>query len=202
MCHTTWVFSFYDDVVFVDLLRRHLFLSFYNASPLLSTFFLISPAWCYLVAQLVGVSKHRKRAGCLQLPSPWETHRCRWLPLAPGLYRDGPSGKPDGDPGGRIWQFVSTLEQGPTGGGLLHTRVLLRPRGLWVERHRSPAKHGWAHGRGIAHASGQGWRRGSLCPGGALLWWADHATVHLYLPTAGGRPRARRVHGCRPVPLS
>src|SRR6266581_8993750 len=38
----------------VDLLRRHLFLSFYNASPLLSTFFLISPAWCYLVAQLVG----------------------------------------------------------------------------------------------------------------------------------------------------
>src|SRR6266699_3246663 len=41
---------------FVDLLRRHLFLSFYNASPLLSTFFLISPAWCYLVAQLVGIS--------------------------------------------------------------------------------------------------------------------------------------------------
>jgi hypothetical protein len=39
----------------VDLLRRHLFLSFYNASPLLSTFFLISPAWCYLVAQLVGI---------------------------------------------------------------------------------------------------------------------------------------------------
>src|SRR6266852_8976767 len=38
----------------VDLLRRHLFLSFYNASPLLSTFFLISPAWWYLVAQLVG----------------------------------------------------------------------------------------------------------------------------------------------------
>ena len=37
---------------FVDLLRRHLFLSFYNDSPLLSTFFLISPAWCYLVAQL------------------------------------------------------------------------------------------------------------------------------------------------------
>src|SRR5438034_11747510 len=29
---------------FVDLLRRHLFLSFYNASPLLSTFSLISPA--------------------------------------------------------------------------------------------------------------------------------------------------------------
>jgi len=28
----------------VDLLRRHLFLSFYNASPLLSTLFLISPA--------------------------------------------------------------------------------------------------------------------------------------------------------------
>ena len=42
-------------VCFVDLLRRHLFLSFYNASPLLSTFFLISPAWCYLVAQLVGL---------------------------------------------------------------------------------------------------------------------------------------------------
>src|SRR2546429_8275760 len=41
---------------FVDLLRRHLFLSLYNASPLLSTFFLISPAWCYLVAQLVGRS--------------------------------------------------------------------------------------------------------------------------------------------------
>ena len=39
---------------FVDLLRRHLFLSFYNASPLLSTFFLISPAWWYLVVQLVG----------------------------------------------------------------------------------------------------------------------------------------------------
>ncbi|MHB8600964.1 MAG: hypothetical protein ACYDER_29695, partial [Ktedonobacteraceae bacterium] len=39
---------------FVDLLRRHLFLSFYNASPLLSPFFLISPAWGYLVAQLVG----------------------------------------------------------------------------------------------------------------------------------------------------
>ncbi len=39
---------------FVDLLRRHLFLSFYNASPLLSTFFLISPACWYLVAQLVG----------------------------------------------------------------------------------------------------------------------------------------------------
>ena len=39
---------------FVDLLRRHLFLSFYNDSPLLSTFFLISPACCYLVAQLVG----------------------------------------------------------------------------------------------------------------------------------------------------
>ena len=38
----------------VDLLRRHLFLSFYNASPLLSTFFLISPAYWYLVAQLVG----------------------------------------------------------------------------------------------------------------------------------------------------
>src|SRR6266852_6334003 len=38
----------------VDLLRRHLFLSFYNASPLLSTFFLISPAWWYIVAQLVG----------------------------------------------------------------------------------------------------------------------------------------------------
>ena len=33
----------------VDLLRRHLFLSFYNASPLLSTFFLISPA--YLVSR-------------------------------------------------------------------------------------------------------------------------------------------------------
>src|SRR5205085_7344286 len=29
----------------VDLLRRHLFLSFYNASPLLSTFFLSSPAY-------------------------------------------------------------------------------------------------------------------------------------------------------------
>ena len=44
-------------VCFVDLLRRHLFLSFYNASPLLSTFLLISPAWCYLVAQLVGIQR-------------------------------------------------------------------------------------------------------------------------------------------------
>ena len=35
--------------------RRHLLLSFYNDSPLLSTFFLISPAWCHLVAQLVGI---------------------------------------------------------------------------------------------------------------------------------------------------
>src|SRR6266851_1608894 len=41
-------------VCFVDLLRRHLFLAFYNTSPLLSTLFLISPACCNLVAQLVG----------------------------------------------------------------------------------------------------------------------------------------------------
>src|SRR5713226_1043596 len=42
-------------VCFVDLLRRHLFLSFYNDSTLLSTHFLLSPACCHLVAQLVGV---------------------------------------------------------------------------------------------------------------------------------------------------
>jgi hypothetical protein len=41
-------------VCFVDLLRRHLFLSFDKTSTLLSTLFLISPACCDLVAQLVG----------------------------------------------------------------------------------------------------------------------------------------------------
>jgi len=41
----------------VDLLRRHLFLSFYNDSPLFYTFFLISPAWCYFVAHLVGIER-------------------------------------------------------------------------------------------------------------------------------------------------
>src|SRR5713101_4032676 len=46
-------------VCFVDLLRRHLFLSFYNTSPLLSTLFLISPACCDLVAQLVGFKNSR-----------------------------------------------------------------------------------------------------------------------------------------------
>src|SRR3989441_9240656 len=37
-------------VCFVDLLRRHLFLSFYNTSPLLSMLFLISPA-CLLLSR-------------------------------------------------------------------------------------------------------------------------------------------------------
>src|SRR5260370_19228893 len=46
---------------FVDLLRRHLFLSLYNASPLLSTFPLISPACWYLVAQLVGTRSQESR---------------------------------------------------------------------------------------------------------------------------------------------
>ena len=45
----------------VDLLRRHLFLSFYNDSPLLSTFFLISPACCYLVSQLVGIEEFSRK---------------------------------------------------------------------------------------------------------------------------------------------
>src|SRR5271169_450852 len=35
---------------FVDLLRRHLFLSFYNTSPLLSMLFLLSPA-CFLLSR-------------------------------------------------------------------------------------------------------------------------------------------------------
>ena len=52
----------------VDLLRRHLFLSFYHASPLLSTFFLISPAWCYLVAQLVGLQSSRRYTLAFGLP--------------------------------------------------------------------------------------------------------------------------------------
>src|SRR5881628_3219364 len=44
---------------FVDLLRRHLFLSFYNASPLLSTFSLISPA-CLLSSRCATRGKWRK----------------------------------------------------------------------------------------------------------------------------------------------
>src|SRR5713226_7832078 len=43
-------------VCFVDLLRRHLFLSFYNASPLLSTFSLISPA-CLLSSRCATLLK-------------------------------------------------------------------------------------------------------------------------------------------------
>src|SRR6266436_5781782 len=39
-----------------SLLRRHLFHSFDNDSPLLSTLFLILPACSHLVAQLVGVA--------------------------------------------------------------------------------------------------------------------------------------------------
>src|SRR5947209_3006011 len=37
-------------VCFVDLIRRHLFRSFYNTSPLLSMLFLISPA-CLLLSR-------------------------------------------------------------------------------------------------------------------------------------------------------
>src|SRR6266851_1783867 len=140
-----------------------------------------------------SVSKHRERAGCLQLPTPWETHRCGWLPLAPVLYRGGPSGKPDGHSRGGNWLDVTGVEQGPTWRSLLHARVLLRPRRLWVERHGSPAAHEQAYGHGIAYAPHEGWRPGSLCPGGTLLRGVDYAPVRLYLPTAGGRPRARRL---------
>src|SRR6266568_4663814 len=41
-------------VDFVNLLRRHLFLSFYNTSPLLSMLFFTSSACCSLVTQPVG----------------------------------------------------------------------------------------------------------------------------------------------------
>src|SRR5579864_7292633 len=41
------------------LLRRHLFHSFDNDSPLLSTLFLMLPACSHLVAQLVGMSTPR-----------------------------------------------------------------------------------------------------------------------------------------------
>src|SRR6266700_5636415 len=54
-------------VCFVDLLRRHLFLSFYNTSPLLSPLFLISPACCDLVAQLVGYSSVPLLFACFAL---------------------------------------------------------------------------------------------------------------------------------------
>src|SRR6266700_7751470 len=63
----------------VDLLRRHLFLSFYNASPLLSTFFLISPAYWYLVAQLVGLPQpmHRPGGRChFSWKTPWAVRSC------------------------------------------------------------------------------------------------------------------------------
>src|SRR5881628_1101977 len=59
---------------FVDLLRRHLFLSFYNASPLLSTFSLISPA-CLLSSRCAtrGKGEARFLSGII---SSWET---QWL---------------------------------------------------------------------------------------------------------------------------
>src|ERR1700682_4129929 len=52
----------------VDLLRRHLFLSFYNASPLLSTFFLSSPA--YLVSRCAtrGLSMESAALGSWEHP--------------------------------------------------------------------------------------------------------------------------------------
>src|SRR6266446_8695304 len=72
---------------FVDLLRRHLFLSFYNTSPLLSTLFLISPACCDLVAQLVGRGLHadypvespstQAPLSCRGVCSNWGTIRSR-----------------------------------------------------------------------------------------------------------------------------
>ncbi len=65
---------------FVDLLRRHLFLSFYNDSPLFSTFFLISPAWCYLVAQLVGKRKVKYATVSLDLWVPQFLDRVWYMP--------------------------------------------------------------------------------------------------------------------------
>src|SRR2546421_3041208 len=67
----------------VDLLRRHLFLSFYNASPLLSTFFLISPAYWYLVAQLVGDGILLEEVA-LERGENWQSTKNWWSKVSSG----------------------------------------------------------------------------------------------------------------------